>query len=853
MPGPAVIHRSGWPWPLDSVQGWFEGLWTGIQGWLHNAVSAITDFITNSINVVQGWIGAVQVWISSAVTSISNFVVDAVAGVATWISDAATSTVAFLTEQISAAAKWISEGVTWTLNTLKGGLEGIIASLSAVAGDIGGAVAGFGTWIAEAVQGSLGWLSGTIWGWIDGALAWATDSFKWLHGEIVGAVSGIAGSVKTMFDGAVAGIGGAITGIFEGFIGAFGAFNLGDIMAQTTGILDQVNATYFAGLEAHSPLTPEEAHDMTHGWMWKQRDMWYQQYIMTLLIEGASLGQVDGMVHMILKEPQVASSLKLAEEWFAAPYTFGYGPRLEQYWNSVFTPLIPPVVDLIQFVVREVITPARFYKIMPYVGFGAEWSAAYWEAHFVLPAPAVLYDAFHRGKISAEELNKYIFWHDYKTEPRPGIRASDVEIMRSTLKTLIPRVDLRYAWEMGEINDEELVARYETLGYEDDAELMAGIQKVRALTEEIGKVRTAWLADLQDGFISDKVARANLKTLGHSDLRIDYYISYASLRRERALNKDLLGIYRTNYFKDLLTPEDFEARIYELIAIPKVAEMFIEKAYASKYAKPKPPQKTDEDAALKEANKYRISYARELYRRYAVEKRDFIEFLTAAGVDPSVAVARADYEELRLPVPKPLAEVIARRKEEAKLQDLTVRSVVEEYRRFVINADVLLSRLTEAGLSDVLATARMQLEKIRRPAPAIPAEEIERRRVVSRVLALRTKALVAYYRSYSIDEEGLVGGLVLAGLDPAEAAAMVEYEEARRPRPKPSVEEIEALREERRIQKLAEVEALTLFRGQAISGDELRERLRALDYSEDLVEAITRLEEIKLALKTAAS
>lgn len=853
MSGPAVIHRSGWPWPLDSVQGWFEGLWTGIQGWIHDAVSAITGFVTGAVRIVKTWIDPVAIWIGSAVTSISNFVVDALGGVATWITDAATSTVNYLHDHMMAVGTWISEGLTWTLNTLKGGLDAIVATLSGVAGDLGSAVAGFGSWIAESVQGSLGWLSNTIWGWIDGALSWASDTFRWLHAELMAGIGSVVGSVKGTVEGALSGIAGALSGIFDGFLGAFGSFNLGAAMAQTTGLLDVINTTYVQGLTAHSPLTPEEAHDLTHEWMWKQRDHWYTTYLMALGIEGASLGQVDAPIHMLLQEPQLASSLKLAEEWFAAPYTFGYSERLKQYWYSKYTPLIPPAVDLIRFVVREVITPARFYEIMPFLGFGSEWSAAYWEAHFILPAPAVLYDAFHRKKISAEELNKYIFWHDYKTTPRPGIAVSDVEIMRSTLKTLIPRVDLRYAWEIGQLSDEELVERYETLGYEDDAELMAGIQKVRALTEEIGKVRTAWLADLQDGFISDEVARANLKTLGHSDLRIDYYISYASLRRERALTKDLLGIYRTNYFKDLLTPEDFEARIYELIAIPKVAEMFIEKAYASKYAKPKPPQKTDESAALKEANKYRVSYARELYRRYAIEKNDFITFLIAAGVDPGVAAARADYEELRLPVPKPLAEVIARRKEEAKLQDLKVRSVVEEYRRFIIDEDVLLSRLTEAGISDVLATARMQLEKIRRPAPAIPAEEIERRRVVSRVLALRSKALVAYYRSYSIDEEGLVGGLVLAGLDPAEAAAMVEYEEARRPRPKPSVEEVEALREERRIQKLAEVEALTLFRGQAITGDELRERLRALDYSEDLVEAIARLEEIKLALKMETS
>ena len=586
MSAPAVIHRSGWPWPMDSVQGWFEGLWNSIYAWLQDAISAITDFITNAIRVVQGWIGSVSVWISDAVTSISVFVVDAVAGVATWISDAATATVGFLTEQISAAAKWIQDGVVWTVESLKGGLDTIVSSLSGVAVEIGGAVASFGTWIAESVKGSLEWLTGTIWGWIDGALAWASDTARWLHGEIVGAVSGIAGSVKTMFDGAVSSIGGALTGIFEGFIGAFGTFNLGDLMAQTTGILDAVNTTYIAGLTAHSPLTPEEARKMCDGWMWRQRDHWYQQYIMTLLIEGGSLGQVDGFVHMLLQEPQVAASLKLAGEWFAAPYTYGYSIKLMQYWYSVFTPLIPPVVDLILFVVREVITPERFDEIMPYVGFAPEWSAAYWEAHFVLPAPAVLYDAFHRKKISSTELDKYIFWHDYKTEPRPDIRVSDVEIMRSVLKTLIPRVDLRYGWEMGELTDEELVERYETLGYEDDAELMATIQKLRAMTEEIHKVRDEWIRDFLEGFSSEAALRANLAAINIGPLRIEYYVVYAKKRREREHKKRILGLYADGYYKDLKTYEDLETDAAPLLVDPDALKLFLEAAYIRKMRKP---------------------------------------------------------------------------------------------------------------------------------------------------------------------------------------------------------------------------------------------------------------------------
>jgi len=193
---------------------------------------------------------------------------------------------------------------------------------------------------------------------------------------------------------------------------------------------------------------------------------------------------------------------------------------------------IPGPGDLIRFVVREVISPDDFTVQMEKQGYGPGWAGAYWLAHFVLPAPQFLYDAFHRGQISDAELQKYIFWHDYQPTPRPGISKTDIEIMRGLTKTLIPRVDLRRAWALGALSDADLEKRYGWLGYEEDSALMAEIQRTVALGPYITGVARQTLAALRKGLRTETEVRARLSELKLPKKAIDLLIEVEATRRE---------------------------------------------------------------------------------------------------------------------------------------------------------------------------------------------------------------------------------------------------------------------------------------------------------------------------------
>jgi len=475
------------------------------------------------------------------------------------------------------------------------------------------------------------WITGVIWGWIDGSLRWLTDTFRWLQTQItetgswiVDQLSGFLENVPRMlsnvgdmvyagvmdagdwivdqvslaFDGATTAIGAALTTLFSPILDPFGSFlkifsgiatefDPASLIADATYNLSVLMRTITTAFQSKSPRTHAEAFKIAWDTINEATAIYMSQATSLTVAEAASLGQLDISLSAFLHTPQLEAAQKLVQELYSVMAEASLVIPLKQYYMSAFTPMIPPTDDLIRFVVREVIAPDKFYEYMPLTGFSDEIARWYWEAHWILPPITQLYDAYHRGVITRDELDKYIVLHDYKPEPRPGIMKSDQEIMRSVIKTLIPRVDLRYAWEMGMISDAELVDWYERLGYEEDSELMAKIQIARSLVEEIGKLRTEWIMDFVDGFITEDVLRANLTAMGIIGTRQDYYAQYAIKRRDRDAKRDMLATYLDGYVKDLLTDEELEPRVREILVDEDAIKRFLERAYVKKYRKTK--------------------------------------------------------------------------------------------------------------------------------------------------------------------------------------------------------------------------------------------------------------------------
>lgn len=156
----------------------------------------------------------------------------------------------------------------------------------------------------------------------------------------------------------------------------------------------------------------------------------------------------------------------------------GFGGENITYIQKLFD-VIPPIVDLIRFTVREVFTPdiAQKYGLFndypiqltefgKQQGLSEQWSKSYWAAHWELPSATQGFQMFHRGIITEDDLKLLL-------------RALDVmPYWRDKLIQMnynpITRVDIRRLRKYDLLSEKDLVERYKFAGYSpQDALLLA--------------------------------------------------------------------------------------------------------------------------------------------------------------------------------------------------------------------------------------------------------------------------------------------------------------------------------------------------------------------------------------------
>jgi len=232
---------------------------------------------------------------------------------------------------------------------------------------------------------------------------------------------------------------------------------------------------------------------------------------------------------------------------------------------------VPPVTDLIRFVVRECFplhaldpSPDEFVSYMAYYGFDELWCRGYWEAHWVLPALGVLYEAFWRGVLTENEVRKFIVWHDYKPAPRPGIKLSDVDIVLELAYKLPGRILARWGLEWG-IWDEDafkifLAATGLHPDYVDD---VFEIEKANVFREHISRVRSAAIALFVKGYWSWEDVDKTLMELLYPEPARELMRKEAELKREEEHRDEMVRVLREAYRRGLITRDDFVTRLAE--------------------------------------------------------------------------------------------------------------------------------------------------------------------------------------------------------------------------------------------------------------------------------------------------
>jgi len=397
--------------------------------------------------------------------------------------------------------------------------------------------------IVSPIKAALSWLWENvirpgvelIVGLVKGALEWLINGVRWV-------VDGIAAVINQVWQG-IQGLGSAIASGLQGLAGKLaegvswiwkqleGFFSaIGEVLKQIgtwiinaikTYVIDPILGLLRPVFEALKQLIMGLWNFMTGGAVTGSPVEWRGSTIRWLgILSGVGVMAVSGLIGAELinlihpfKDTKAGEIAKFAMQFsgiaflqaafFTTYFDIACAKPVRQELNAIFAPEIPGSGDLIRFVVREVIVPDEFYKAMSLQGFSRYWSAAYWEAHWMLPPAERTRTAFLRKQIPEAEYRKFLIWYDFKPDPRPGISLSDVDIMLQTQYDWPGRIDTRWLIEWGIITPEEGAELIKAGGMDPLwAPRVAEAYLLNQVREELGKVRAVYERRLREGFMS---------------------------------------------------------------------------------------------------------------------------------------------------------------------------------------------------------------------------------------------------------------------------------------------------------------------------------------------------------------
>jgi len=579
---------TGWPWPLDGVQSWFESLWRTLEGAIGGVVSSLIN-----------WIWEKLCWLKDRLVEAGLGLINAIWGAILWVKDRLVEV---------GTALW--EGLKWLWNEIYSRLQWVWSQI------ING-INFIKSWIWEKIRwltGILERIANKIWNWIWEKISWVwnliSKALTDLGSRVLKGIADLFNPVIEMSQGVLIGIvealGKAIKGFFEWLYGALKwivetvlnvVFALKDWLVDvvTPYFRDMVNKA-IEYLKPSSP--PQELVEPVQAFSTGLIEMFEEisqvpkgsqppwealliavgsvitrLYLLKLGVE--ILGVVAEQPDMIKERMfyRTASGIIAVLDFPAVigpllrmPIETGILIPWRYWWQKRYTPMLPGVVDLIRMVVKEafvpeVITPAPdlFADYMEFLGFAREWSDRFWTAHWVLPPAERLYMAYWRGIIGWDHVTKYIYYHDYRPEPIPPFEVSDVDLMLQTAWTLYSRIDIRWAFEWGTLPDPETVYGRKIpplevtipLGVAEtnmakwlimlgtDPKIAGYIAKAWArniLREEKMRIARAFFEAYEKGYITDEALRTKLADLGIGADRVAHYME--AMERERE-NREL--------------------------------------------------------------------------------------------------------------------------------------------------------------------------------------------------------------------------------------------------------------------------------------------------------------------------
>lgn len=243
-------------------------------------------------------------------------------------------------------------------------------------------------------------------------------------------------------------------------------------------------------------------------------------------------------------------------------------PAYDAVWDAMIE-VVPPMSELINQRVKEVIDQPTFYKYMGYYGVNPEWADRIWDAHFIPPSLGDLLLAWRRGVIDEGQLDELMILVDL--DPR-------FKAIFDTRKYIDPSLTLsRFMFETGAISRDRLLELVQREGYTpDDAEAITV-----ALTRfQERRFRTSYLLAMATGvqwgaYTESELTKA-VTDAGYQEPVAGWMLKLGEAKRQTVLARKKapgprllsLGDLKRAYLSDKITEDqlrlDLSARQYEI-------------------------------------------------------------------------------------------------------------------------------------------------------------------------------------------------------------------------------------------------------------------------------------------------
>jgi len=607
---------TGWPWPMDGVQRWFESLWNWVSTAAVNAVSAVSTWVNDAVKAivkslsdystwvrdqiharvgdVSSWLDSWCKWVVNSLTSVVNNVSTWISNSATWVKDRVKEIVdgvsTWITNAVNSISNYVWDKIQWLKNQLSAALDYIKTLVTNIGTDIGTWIGNqlnnISTLISNAINASIGWVVDQLTAAYEASKKWFDDL---LHGALSGVAEALGSGLKSLWNWFITGARSLAETIWNAALG-FATWLADSVTNFFTDIINRVTGMLLPGSppqnleESLTGLAMNFQKSMMNDITKIYKSPAAEEAIISTVIStsgkaitlgagGEVLGAAADSAHPT-KQLQVKDIIKSIFGYFGierliktplnVPYEIALLRPYTQLIEAQFTTNIPGPGDLVRFAVREawrpelqIGTPTFFIDYMKKMGFSDMWSRYFWAAHWIIPTYEQARESFWRGILSATEfadLRKYA-----------DLAPAYDKVWEGLQYDLPGRIDIRWLNEWGLITREQFITLLKATGMSPEwVEKIADAYDRNQLRDELNRLRTDLVSLFKEGFMSEADLRTELTKLGFRADVIDRTVEDAERDAELTEKKIYVSTYVEAFRKGKINENQLIGYLQEL-------------------------------------------------------------------------------------------------------------------------------------------------------------------------------------------------------------------------------------------------------------------------------------------------